>query len=54
MVSWSCEVCSGKGKEQVVIIRSGKVTEQEETCQNCRGSGAMRNGKPEYVHVRWD
>lgn len=53
MVSWTCQNCNGSGKESVVIIRNGKVTNYDERCSECLGSGSIRNGEPEWTYNKW-
>lgn len=54
MVSWDYECCNGSGMEEVIVIRNGSIKSYTDDCSNCKGSGHMRNGEPEYVHVRWE
>jgi len=49
MVSWTCTGCGGSGRSEVTIIRNGKMSQFEERCQECLGSGSIRNGLPEYT-----
>lgn len=51
MVSWDCERCNGSGVEEVTIIRNGNIKSYIDDCPQCKGSGHIRNGKPE---MRWD
>jgi len=47
MVSWDCPQCGGSGKEEVTIMRGGKVTQFRDDCSRCYGAGTFRNGIPE-------